>query len=136
MRLQTNFDCNKLLQSKNPFVLSDSHLGFVKKYLDKRVDVEEALFVNLKEDPQRLTPRSVERIVKHYATVAGITKKVTPHVIRHCFATDLLESGADIRSVQVLLGHSNISTTQIYTHVTDKRLKETYLAFHDRTENE
>ncbi|MFC1751526.1 site-specific tyrosine recombinase/integron integrase [Patescibacteria group bacterium] len=116
--------------------LSDKAKNSIKNYIDKRVDIEEALFVNLKENPGRLTPRSIERIIKHYAVKAGITKKVTPHVIRHCFATDLLQSGADIRSVQVLLGHSNISTTQIYTHVTDKRLKEVHKTFHDRTRKE
>ncbi len=79
----------------------------------------------------RITPRSVERIVKQHAVRAGITKKVTPHVIRHSFATDLLENGADLRSVQALLGHANIATTQIYTHVTDSKLKEIHKKFHD-----
>lgn len=96
----------------------------IKAYLDKRTDAEEALFM--------LTPRSVERVIKHYAIKAGISKKVTPHVIRHCFATDLLSAGADLRSVQSLLGHSNITTTQIYTHVTDKQLREVHRAFHGR----
>ncbi|MBU1178994.1 tyrosine-type recombinase/integrase [Patescibacteria group bacterium] len=105
--------------------LSDNAKEAVKNYLDKRVDIEEALFC--------LTPRSVERIVRHYAIKAGIAKKVTPHIIRHCFATDLLGAGADLRSVQALLGHSNISTTQIYTHVTDRQLKEVHRAFHGRT---
>lgn len=79
-----------------------------------------------------LTPRSIERLVKYYAIKAGISKKVTPHVIRHSFATDLLSNGADLRSVQALLGHANISTTQIYTHVTDKHLREVHRAFHSR----
>lgn len=79
-----------------------------------------------------LDRRSVERIVRHYATVAGIAKKVTPHVIRHCFATDLLQNGADIRSVQALLGHSSIVTTQIYTHVTDKHLLDVHKKFHNK----
>jgi site-specific recombinase XerD len=79
-----------------------------------------------------LTPRSIQRIVKRYAIKAGISKKVTPHVIRHCFATDLLGNGADLRSVQMLLGHANIGTTQIYTHVTDSELKRVYKQFHGK----
>ena len=79
-----------------------------------------------------VTPRSVQRIIKHYAIKAGISKKVTPHVVRHMFATDLLSNGADLRSVQMLLGHANITTTQIYTHVTDKQLKDTHKKFHSR----
>lgn len=82
-----------------------------------------------------LTPRSIERLVKYYAIKAGISKKVTPHVIRHSFATDLLSNGADLRSVQALLGHSNISTTQIYTHVTDKHLRDVHKAFHSRNKH-
>jgi site-specific recombinase XerD len=107
----------------------------IKKYLDKRKDLDNALFVqmgkNVKSSKElRLTPRSVERIIKHYAIKAGITRKVTPHVIRHSFATDLLESGADLRSVQALLGHANIATTQVYTHITDKHLREVHQKFH------
>jgi site-specific recombinase XerD len=109
----------------------------IKEYLKKRQDMEDAMFVNIVRDPKktspsRLTPRSIERIVKHYATKAGISKKVTPHVIRHSFATDLLTNGADLRSVQMLLGHANISTTQIYTHITDKGLRETHQKFHSK----
>jgi len=84
------------------------------------------------ETSSALTRRSVERIVKHYAIKAGISKKVTPHVVRHSFATDLLSNGADLRSVQALLGHANIATTQIYTHVTDRHLKEIHKKFHNR----
>jgi len=110
----------------------------IKKYLDKRTDTDDTLFVKIdgKERAEKeelgLTRRSIERIVKHYAIKAGISKKVTPHVIRHSFATDLLSNGADLRSVQMLLGHANITTTQIYTHVTDKQLKETHKKFHSR----
>lgn len=109
----------------------------VQKYIDARKDLDEALFVNMgrnatERNELRLTTRSVERIVKHYATRAGITKKVTPHVVRHSFATDLLQNGADIRSVQALLGHANIATTQVYTHVTDKHLRDIHAKFHNK----
>ncbi len=117
--------------------LSDSAKKAVAAYLKKRGDMGEALFVGYGriskgKDLSRLTPRSVERIVKQYAIKAGITRKVTPHVIRHSFATDLLENGADLRSVQALLGHANIATTQVYTHVTDKHLREIHKAFHGK----
>lgn len=121
--------------------LSEDARAALKKYLAKRADMDDALFVQTqgpikgkleKADTLRLTPRSVERIVKHYAIKAGISKKVTPHVIRHSFATDLLQNGADLRSVQMLLGHANIGTTQIYTHVTDKHLREVHQKFHNR----
>jgi site-specific recombinase XerD len=129
--------------------ISDEAKTAVKKYLDARKDINDALFVqvdsekfpkkeNLKDKKEvkdkngALTRRSIERIVKQHAIKAGITKKVTPHVIRHSFATDLLNNGADIRSVQVMLGHSSISTTQIYTHVTDKQLREIHKKFHNK----
>jgi len=117
--------------------LSPTARGAVKRYLEKRKDMHEALFVNVspmskKQEELRLSARSVERIVKHYAIKAGITKKVTPHVIRHSFATDLLEGGADLRSVQALLGHAHIGTTQIYTHVTDKHLRDVHKTFHGK----
>ena len=95
----------------------------------------EAMFVSYginSKETSRLTSRSIERILKYYAIKAGISKKVTPHVLRHMFATDLLINGADLRSVQALLGHSNISTTQVYTHVTDKSLREIHKAFHGK----
>jgi len=109
----------------------------VQKYLDARKDLDEALFINMgrnagDRNELRLTSRSVERMVKQYATRAGITKKVTPHVVRHSFATDLLQNGADIRSVQALLGHANIATTQVYTHVTDKHLRDIHSKFHNK----
>ena len=114
--------------------LSDAAKQAVKRYLDARTDMGEALFVNVSRARRggRLSARSVERIVKRHAIRAGITKKVTPHVIRHSFATDLLEGGADLRSVQVLLGHANIATTQVYTHVTDKHLREVHRTFHGK----
>ncbi|MBP6884956.1 MAG: tyrosine-type recombinase/integrase [Candidatus Pacebacteria bacterium] len=116
--------------------LSDAAKDAIKKYLANRKDMDEPLFVqysrNAKGQGARLTPRSIERMVKQYAIKAGISRKVTPHVLRHSFATDLLENGADIRSVQVMLGHANIQTTQIYTHVTDKQLKEIHKKFHSK----
>lgn len=117
--------------------VSEEAQKVVKAYLAKRDDMSDALFVQLGrkkrgKDTEPLTRRSVERIVKHYAIKAGISKKVTPHVIRHSFATDLLNNGADLRSVQMLLGHANIATTQIYTHITDKGLRETHKKFHSR----
>ncbi|HEU5114955.1 MAG TPA: site-specific tyrosine recombinase/integron integrase [Candidatus Paceibacterota bacterium] len=119
--------------------LSDDARAAVKAYLAKRDDVDDALFVKVAVEKRAngesmpLTRRSVERIVKHYATKAGImSKRVTPHVIRHSFATDLLSNGADLRSVQALLGHANIATTQIYTHVTDKHLRNIHKQFHNK----
>ncbi|MFA6353956.1 MAG: site-specific tyrosine recombinase/integron integrase [Candidatus Paceibacterota bacterium] len=115
--------------------LSDEAKRAVKEYLALRKDMSDALFVKVKDEVSRsegLTRRSIERIVKRYATIAGISKKVTPHVIRHCFATDLLSNGADLRSVQAMLGHANINTTQIYTHVTDKHLRDIHKKFHNK----
>lgn len=118
--------------------LSPAAKKAIAEYLKKRGDMGEALFVSYGKgfakgmDAHRITPRGVELMVKHYATKAGITRKVTPHVIRHSFATDLLENGADLRSVQALLGHANIATTQVYTHVTDKHLRDVHKAFHGK----
>jgi len=122
--------------------LSDAAKMALRAYLGKRKDMDDALFVRQVADSQkeksstkeslRLTPRSIERMVKHYALKAGISKKVTPHVIRHSFATDLLSNGADIRSVQMMLGHANIATTQIYTHVTDAQLRDVHKKFHSK----
>ena len=118
--------------------LSPAAKKAIAEYLKKRGDMGEALFVSQRKgfakgmDAHRMTPRGVELMVKQYATKAGITRKVTPHVIRHSFATDLLENGADLRSVQALLGHANIATTQVYTHVTDKHLREVHKAFHGK----
>ena len=113
--------------------LSETAKTAIRDYLKKRTDMAEPLFAQLsfkKSSDARLTPRSIERIVKFYAIKAGISKRVTPHVIRHSFATDLLSNGADIRSVQMMLGHANIATTQVYTHVTDKQLREVHKKFH------
>ena len=128
--------------------LSEEARQAIKTYLALRKDMSDALFVkvgdegvipkgfvkdkNNKSKEEGLTRRSIERIVKRYAIIAGISKKVTPHVIRHCFATDLLSNGADIRSVQAMLGHANIATTQIYTHVTDKHLRDVHKNFHNK----
>jgi len=116
--------------------LSEKAKEFLKKYLDKRIDVDPALFIRIKKGAMqsnlRLTPRSIQRIVQKWATIAGIIKQITPHTLRHSFATDLLAGGADLRSVQALLGHANIATTQIYTHITDKGLKEIHQKFHDK----
>jgi site-specific recombinase XerD len=121
--------------------LSEQAKSALKNYLDRRTDLDKTLFIRIdraqknKNDQEsfRLTPRSIQRIVKKYALAAGITKKVTPHTIRHSYATDLLAAGADIRSVQTMLGHSSITTTQIYTHITDKKLKETYKSYHGKS---
>lgn len=105
--------------------LTDAAKSSIREYLAKNKSLTSSKLFDL-------TPRSIERLVKYYAIKAGISKKVTPHVIRHSFATDLLQNGADLRSVQALLGHANIATTQIYTHVTDKHLREIHKNFHSR----
>ena len=126
-----------------PIFISEAAADWVEQYLEKRTDTLAPLFLNNSRnlqvvdtsgDYRRLTPRSVERIVQKYAKLAGITKHVSPHTLRHSFATDLLMNGADLRSVQAMLGHSDISTTQIYTHVTDPHLKEVHEKFHTETE--
>ena len=117
--------------------ISEEARTAVKNYLSSRKDMEDALFIrygkkaHIGEDA-RITPRVVQRLLKHYAVKAGITRKVTPHVIRHSFATDLLSNGADLRSVQALLGHAHIGTTQIYTHVTDAHLRSVHKKFHSK----
>ena len=126
-------------QKDRPIFISKDASVWIQEYLDERDDNKQPLFVRIGKtsksittdgDYFRLTPRSVQRLVKKYALLAGITKHVSPHTLRHSFATDLLMNGADIRSVQAMLGHSNISTTQIYTHITDSHLKESYEQFH------
>lgn len=118
--------------------LSSEARDAVISWLKARKDLNEPLFVALGprqtiDRGSRLTPRTVQRIVKQYAIKAGITRKVTPHTLRHSFATDLLGNGADLRSVQAMLGHASITTTQVYTHVTDAHLREVHKRFHGRT---
>ena len=110
--------------------LSDTAKEALKEYLASRGDIIEALFAGTQKAPVRLTPRQIQRLIRKYAVKAGVSKKITPHSLRHAFATDLLINGADLRSVQALLGHASITTTQIYTHITDKQLREVHKAFH------
>jgi site-specific recombinase XerD len=128
-------------QKDRPVFVSPAAAEWVKAYLDRRDDNTTPLFVrysgrksvDLSGNYHRLTARSVQRLVSRYALLAGITKHVSPHTLRHSFATDLLMNGADLRSVQAMLGHSNISTTQIYTHITDPHLKDVHERFHSNT---
>lgn len=125
-------------QKDRPIFISETAAGYIQEYLATRLDNLPPLFLSYSRnsaatrsgDYRRLTPRSVQRIINKYARLAGITKHVSPHTMRHSFATDLLMNGADLRSVQSMLGHSNISTTQVYTHVTDEHLREVYEKFH------
>jgi site-specific recombinase XerD len=125
-------------QKDRPVFISDEAAAWIEKYLDKRSDNTKPLFIRYSGSKRvdnsgnftRLTARSVQRMVARYALLAGITKHVSPHTLRHSFATDLLMNGADLRSVQAMLGHSNIATTQIYTHVTDPHLKAVHEKFH------
>lgn len=130
-------------QKDRPIFISEEATEWIEKYLAERTDNSNPLFVRVggskKSDQsgnyKRLTARSIQRMVARYAMLAGITKHVSPHTLRHSFATDLLMNGADLRSVQAMLGHSNISTTQIYTHVTDPHLKSVHEKFHRRKSN-
>lgn len=125
-------------QKDRPVFVSPEATEWLAKYLATRTDQAIPLFIrhsgfktgDERGESFRLTPRSVQRLVQRYASLAGITKHVSPHTLRHSFATDLLMNGADLRSVQSMLGHSNIATTQVYTHVTDQHLKEVHEKFH------
>lgn len=125
-------------QKDRPVFVSEAAADWLIKYTQKRADNYKPLFIHYSGSKDeldegmytRLTPRSVQRLIKRYAKLAGITKVVTPHTLRHSFATDLLINGADLRSVQAMLGHSNISTTQVYTHITDPQLKSVHERFH------
>ncbi len=115
--------------------VSDRARAAIERYVRKRSDADEALFISFTKKGKpigRISPRAVERMVDRYARKAGVSRRISPHGFRHLFATDLLINGADLRSVQELLGHSNISTTQIYTHLTNKELREVHKAFHGR----
>lgn len=125
-------------QKDRPIFISSAAAEWIGKYLERRTDSSPALFIRTSGtknidnsgDYLRLTPRSVQRLVSSYALKAGVVKRVSPHTLRHSFATDLLMNGADIRSVQAMLGHSNIATTQIYTHITDPHLKAVHQKYH------
>lgn len=129
-------------QKDRPVFISPEAASWVEKYLEARTDNSPALFARIggqktidrSGNHLRLTARSVQRMVARYALLAGITKHVSPHTLRHSFATDLLMNGADLRSVQAMLGHSNIATTQIYTHVTDPHLKAVHEKFHRKND--
>jgi site-specific recombinase XerD len=129
-------------QKDRPVFISEAAAQHVTNYLEARSDSLVPLFISYSRNTQavdtsgnykRLTARSIQRIISKYARLAGITKHVSPHTMRHSFATDLLMNGADLRSVQSMLGHSNISTTQVYTHVTDEHLREVYEKFHSES---
>lgn len=129
-------------QKDRPVFISENAATHVENYLASRTDSLPALFINYSKnnesqnngDFRRLSPRSIQRMIESYARMAGITKHVSPHTMRHSFATDLLMNGADIRSVQTMLGHSSIVTTQVYTHVTDEHLREIHEKFHSDTD--
>ncbi len=130
-------------QKDRPIFISEAAAEHIGNYLESRGDSLPPLFLSYSRNStsdtsgnyRRLTARSIQRMLSQYARLAGITKHVSPHTMRHSYATDLLMNGADIRSVQSMLGHSNISTTQVYTHVTDEHLREVYEKFHSETDS-
>jgi len=130
-------------EKDRPVFVSPQAAEAVENYMQRRADTLRPLFISYSGGSEastsgnykRLTSRSVQRMIKKYALKAGITKKVSPHTLRHSFATDLLMNGADLRSVQSMLGHSNIATTQVYTHVTDPHLKEVHEKFHRKAKD-
>lgn len=131
-------------QKDRPIFISQRAAHNIETYLAARADTLPALFLSYSRNStttmtgnyRRLTARSIQRMVTKYAKLAGITKHVSPHTMRHSFATDLLMNGADLRSVQSMLGHSNISTTQIYTHITDAHLRDVYEQFHTERQSD
>jgi len=133
---KTDFELSIVGKGGYPRVVyfSDRALVWIKKYIKSRQDDDEALFINVKggpkKDSRRLSVRGVELVVEKYSKIAGFPFLATPHTLRHSFATDLLNNGVDLRIVQEFLGHRNIATTQIYTHVTSKRLREIHKKFH------
>jgi site-specific recombinase XerD len=137
-RDQINFDRKEfgvIGKGRRPRVvfLSDSAAEWVQRYLKNRDDTSPALFIRYagkKSESLRLTPRSVQRLVEKYVKKARLPIKITPHGLRHSFATDLLTGGADLRAIQEMLGHKNVSTTQIYTHITNPQLKEIHTKYH------
>jgi site-specific recombinase XerD len=115
--------------------ISERAMHWLKEYLATRIDNSPALFINYRpssdiDDDKRLTIRSIERIIKHYVKLSGLPIYTSPHTLRHSYATDLLSQGVDLRSIQEFLGHSHIATTQVYTHVTNKRLKDIHRKYH------
>jgi site-specific recombinase XerD len=123
---------NEIRINKKTIFLSTRAIDWIKKYLLTRTDKNIALFVSDKGKVTRLTPRSIERMLKKYTKIVGLPNNITPKTLRHSFATDLLMAGAEVQSVQKMLGHKNISTTQIYTHVTNKQLHDIHEQFHGR----
>src|SRR3989339_520270 len=139
LKSKTDLELGIIGKGGNPRTVyfSERSLGFIKKYLEIRKDKEKPLFTNFRDkkddsdiNSSRLTARSIERIIKKYAIISGIPIFTTPHTLRHSYATDLLTQGVDLRTIQEFLGHKSILTTQIYTHVTNKRLRDIHRKFH------